>query len=427
MISWLALSELTKSNQKESAVRLSPDHAMTVLGLLVVTVLLALPAGAIGEDAPGEHPFEYVPTYFATQVENSTTSWGEVAYFVRWDNPDGVVGLGSARSANPTLEIGIKSGVQSSNRCHDNVGMSSYFPDLQSTTGVPAGVTVTVDITEDYGDWVIWIADMDVVVQHQQSNPGSEYSFRLDCEFGVRNAEHLANGWYDDTYVEAQVGHWNNTKHPIDTYSDATMRLVPREEGEELHPDGAADGRRVYTWILSPWVRDYSFESGYSSWSTPWGVSQWIYGQYNPIHGDGYMFFRPDNPGEVGRITQDFTVRTNGTRDSQWEVGTNTGLVSDILFRCPTWSDDWAGMPGSSCGVVIYVKALNGAKANQYVAFSRFVPADNQWYAFPYSWITTKLDSLSGSAGWGDATSLRITMDSKFPMDVDAVWVSSDV
>lgn len=114
-----------------------------------------------------------------------------------------------------------------------------------------------------------------------------------------------------------------------------------------------------------------------------------------------------------------FTVKTSSTLDSQFEQGGNTNWQFEGSFRCPTWSDEWAGTPNQPRKVSVYlVTAANLAYGSGWCVKNYTVTATWQWsFATDGSYPTPLSDSTIylwiGTNG--------------YPLDVDALWVGSGI
>lgn len=305
--------------------------------------------------------------------------------------------LAALQPPERTLELGFKDlgGTDGCNK-HDF-----------GSSGFSSGVEAEWDYTEDAEDAVVWISGMDELVQD------TLYTTWGRCHGSS------AGYWYNSPgpVLEAQLGEWNEIQEPATTYSEATMRYMPGETAYRAFPDASefrsTDSFNTLSHVA--WNRNSNFEEDDNF--------DW-YGQDADIRrictgsNEGECFARIlPRPGGTGTwLKEPFSVQTWRWRNDEpfhrMVSGDGNALQLQGLFRCRE--------PASigSCTPKLWIKTVSGpADAKSY---SATIPADDRWHA-----ILLDQDEWSGLPSVRDF-SLEVNTHGE-SLDVDALWVSSDL
>jgi hypothetical protein len=372
----------------------------TYVTAAIAFLLLTLPtsAGAI-DSSQGDagRPSRWVPNDTISQTANDEP-WGNVAYWMRWTGPASMDALPDG--GDGTYELGWKT--TGFDNCDDD-------GDTFGRAGFPLAVDVQADWTEDNDDAVVWVTDLDILKEDQRDNPDRRYSAWWECQ---------SDDFFSSSipYMESQRGDWDVIADPITSISYATLRQVPPEQGDKGIPD-QFQAENVQTNMTLPWTDEWNFETGRASWVEPHGdvFSERICGDAG--QGSCYFFWRPDVQGsDSGWIKQDFQVETTSNKSGVWsrfELGNKTGFQFEGMFRCPSWSPGWKGVSGN-CLVDVWLKTASG----EWEGKAWEVPADDQWY---YA-----ISDTYGSQN-SDVDINQWINNRGFPLDMDAIWVSSDL
>lgn len=374
-----------------------------VTGALLLA-LLQLPIAVPRADAipDGSHistrPTLWAPNYAESQM--GYKAWGNVAYFFTWhsdQSPQGLKSYGPEWGFElPSLEIGWKrtgwAGCRTTNS-------------LNGSSGFPSDVYRGVDYTEDSGDAVLFVGDMQKMKLDQISNPGRIYSAWWGC--GGGNFVPTSR-----PYFNVSIG---NQNRPAASYTHATLNYVPGESGHHGFPStNPAPGMTATTQMLTPWTRGGNFERGVSNWAAHGTTADQICGTAD----QGYCFVRAygNNTGVAWLYTADFTWNRTAQEGQAWRylpIGSNTGLQYEGAFRCRS------AFNSSPCYVDIWLKGRNGLSwdASRDAVVKR-IPNDDKWY-FVLN------DALGGAGGQTEVFDLWINTRGRV-LDVDAQWVSSD-
>lgn len=369
------------------------------------SLLVPQPADALGPGTPFyQHPSRWVPSF--VYAEMGYESYGNVQYLFQWDlerSPSSVQAWENpGASGGLSLEIGYKN--TGGDNCHQLPG------GLNGSAGIPAGVYIGPDFTEERTDAVLFVSDMEVVAADQRANPTKMYGAWWDCD-GSFNP----NG---GPVYNLQLG---DGSRPLVSDSVAQLNYVPAEHGSRGFPGvNPTPGAHASTWMFGPWTMDWNFEDGSEywkhgddNWSTFNANKQRNCNQYGPVDGVCYDFVWPAASGAQALFYQRGSVFNSVAPEGQpvsvLSIGTNTGFQYEGLFRCP---------PGHNvgvCGIDVWLKGSNRGwnAATDKTVYN--IPADNQWYSvlrdsFPVGGSTVNFDLYIGSYA---------------KIDVDAQWVSS--
>lgn len=370
---------------------------------LTILLPLASPVDAVPE-FDRERPTKWAPTSITTVMTNDPQV-AEVNYWFKWEGP----GSWSSSFWNEdvsVLEFGWKdTGNDGCDRTQAGLGQAGW----------PNGTDVRVDWTEDLDDAIVWINNVNPLKFEILFEPGNEYAVWWGCIF-------------DNDFISASNPNFQVAQNvcaplicgPSNTFSSNVMNYVPSEQGWKGLPINGNDLRQIQTNMDAPWLGNGNFETGLLGPWSPYDSSATVFtGSNSPHQGDSFVYVQPtfSGQGNVAHswIYQSFKVGNSGTRDPQFELGANTGLQYEGVFRCPTWADDWAGQPGQQCRVTVYMKTK----------------AETTWYS--KTWLIDPtwtwqfaLDANSPSMTSDDDVDIWIDTHG-FPLDIDAQWVSSDI
>jgi hypothetical protein len=190
--------------------------------LFLVLTLFALPptplAGAISGTDYQLRPSRWTPTGATLQVAEDAT-WGDFAYYINWGGPASSFSLDEPRNDHGTFEFGMK---KTSRVCHE--------PQLGTfgKSGFPMEVEAQVDYTEDPGDALLWVSDLDRLAVDIRGDKSKIYSAWWGC-----TSEHDFNQSLgpEGPYLQNEIGHWIGVNEPIGTIGDAQLRVIPAEQG----------------------------------------------------------------------------------------------------------------------------------------------------------------------------------------------------
>lgn len=389
--------------------RRSAVLTVLVLGLLSAQFVRVPNASAIGGGDWYKRPSRWAPTQVFSQMAQNAP-WGNVAYWMNWGGPASTFSLDEPRNDKGTFELGWK-----------NTGRATCDQAVDGTfgkAGFPPEVNVQVDGYEDFADAVLWVADLDILGADQRANPTKMYSAWWRCQ---------ENGAFNSNFpvFQVEIGHWVFPEDPVSTFADAVLHYIPQEQGWHGLPV-PGETRIIETQMFAPWTRDapltrdWNFETTDEYWYTLGAVKSRFCGPTPPDQGSCYEFLRPTLPGaSVSWLGQTFQVESyykpvGPDPWSQFELGNNTGFQVDIAFRCPTWSPAWAGKPTTTCRVAVWLKTAIG----NWEGHLATIPADGKWYAL--------IDD--GYGAQPSDNDLNIYINSYgYPIDIDSVWVSSDL
>lgn len=385
--------------------------AVVILACLMAQIMAAPPSAAIQDTDRHHRPSRWSPTAVYTQMANNQP-WGDVAYWMSWAGPASSSSLGPPRNDKGTFEIGYKS---VGRKCDQEI------PGTFVKAGFVPEIEAIVDYTEEDGDAILWIADMDVLQDEVSAYPTRVFFASWDC-IGTQPFSTLTTS--EGPYFQSQIGHWIIPKDPISTFSDASLNLVPAENGAKSLP--TTSQKEVRSALVSPWTNDWNFEGGGAGWIPSLST---IYNVCNnsslPAEQGGcYEWVIPQIQGSiVSTMYQNFKVNsthevsTNGTTygpAQRFQTGNRTGFQLESSFRCPTWAPAWSFRPAlTDCSAAVYLTTGVGAWQGK----SFLIPADGAWHSFT---------TVFGTQPSDDDVSILIDTFG-FPMDVDTVWVSGGI
>lgn len=394
-------------------------YAGVLLLLAALTAYLALasarPVAAISTaDGQAERPTTWVPTDVYSQIYNNAPGAG-FSLYMGWKGPESTRNLGGTAPSQGTFEIGWKD-VAATDSCGD-LNRARY-------AGFPAGMDVRWDYTEDGEDMVLWMADLHLLAADQKQDLNKLYNASGTCG---SDQGYFTGSSTQRPYFQVQLGHWTNeVKDPISTFSDASLNLVPAEQGNKafVKQPGFEDDTVYTTQILNAWNRDNSFEGDDPAWQAQQGSKTRICQNTSApaLAGNCYVYMHPQTLGTTRTtwLNQSFQVATKTDSGGDgyatpYQMGNNTGLQLEGGFRCPVNSPRDSRQNTAYCLVTTWLKS---DAASSWQTRDLYVPNDGRWYFGMWDDFAAQ----ASSAG------LQVWIDTHgYPMDVDNVWVSSGI
>lgn len=368
----------------------------------------AAPAAAIdNEDGSHQRPTLWAPSDI--QAEMGYEEWGNVAIYFSWNLSQSPRSLNNYIAGGPaeSFELGWKKTGWAACRTNHAINNSAGFPN---------GVYRGVDFTEDPGDAVAFIADMDKVAWDYRANPVLlKYAISWTC--------HSNAGFAPDesTYFHTQQG---STDRPLTSASIGQLDYI----NEEVH---TASGFRGFpatnpgdpllaaSRMRSPWLRSSSFETGFDTWATQnaggaglapvkaviWcGAARSGKCYARMTGGPGWLFQHSDN--------QNYSF-DEGFPGWGYGLGPKGGFQYEGLFRCPTSNVD-------KCVVDIWLRPLTVNWNGNIHRNSIVIPNDGGWYY----WIS---DTLGGEDPEVANQRFGLWINNRGrTLDVDDQWVTSN-
>lgn len=370
-----------------------------VVGVGITPASAADPYGAGEKRIPG-----WSPRHIYTIMSN--TSPADVQYHFRFT--PGAAAMASPAFYDPlyervsTLEFGYK------DTGHQNCRNPRSFGQI----GIPSAVRPQVDYSEDSTDAVLWLTTLPALRNDQLANPTKDYVAFWKCD---ADADFRSNPAGEIGPFEAQLGYSQYyPQEPAFTFAARTTHLVPREQAHKGIPS-VGDGRAIHLAFDTPWPRDWDFEANRTTnWTPAYSTLTNFCCNYDAPQGGGYLYVAPLASGQSQSFAgQGFRIRGSSGETGQLMLGNNTGVQSDVNFRCPIWSPAISGKLGTSCSVTVYVKTSANA---DYRSVSYMVPADGKWYYGDKEIVPSQTSD----------DDLTVWIDTRgYHMDVDGVWLSS--
>lgn len=390
-------------SRSRRALRLFLVLSSLVSGMFFVQPQAAI---AIGEGDPYyNRPSLWAPAFI--YAEMGYENYGNVYYQFQWDlerNPSSLVAWDNPNASEArSLEIGYKP--TGGDNCRKLGG------GLNGSGGFPAGVYIGPDFTEDPTDAVLFVGDMGVMAADQRANRAKLYGAWWSC-----------NGPFNPGQNPSYNVQMGKGTRPLNSDSKAQMNYVPAEQGGRGFPSvNPSPGAHTSTWMYAPWTVDWNFENGSQPWKNgddDWGTLNATKtrncNQFGPVDGVCYDFIQPAGAGQAWLYQAPLvanSVAPEGQAAVRLDIGANTGLQYEGLFRCPS------GHNIGVCGIDIWVKGQSRGWNEATDKRTYNISADDRWYYvlrdnFPAGGATTAVDL-------GIGTFAKI--------DVDSQWVSGDI
>jgi hypothetical protein len=410
------VAETSRQTVRRRRVRRRVHYVVALAAMLLV---LQPAAGGALPNQYRQVPSLWAPTDTVTLLDNGA-AWGDVNYWWKWRGPSSTLSEIYNSGYRGVLELGWKSTGKSGCRQRDGA---------LGRGGFPADMNIQNDHFEDPDDAVIWMADLDLLRADNRLNPNKEYSAWWNC--GLWNgADDYFRGDTDRPYLESSNARWNTVESPNTTLTAGVLHNVPAEQGYRGVPPSTNRGQAVQTNSHLPWDANlignppipghpnWNFEnSDTSMWTTTNATKTRYVG--NAQEGGAYLYLQPSLSTQ-GILNQNFKVNNYSIRDGQswqqFELGSATGYQFSGHFRCPTWSPAYFNKNTNYCHITVSIKTARDTWTNKSFAFD--IPNDGNWHFWlSNAWLAQLSD---------DDINLRIN-NNGYPIDLDAIWVSSGI
>lgn len=185
----------------------------------------------------------------------------------------------------------------------------------------------------------------------------------------------------------------------------------------DIHLLRADTSAGTQTNTLAPWEGQWNFDAvDTSQWTTLGARKSRLDYAGGANQGPAYMYVEPTHPDQSWLIHSPFKIPTTTTSQGQVQqvfLGNNTGYQFEIAMRCPTWAPAYYGKNTSYCLLDVWLETK----------------ADPDGQAWRYTIAADGLWRFSNFDGWSaqvsdDDIELRFNTLG-YPMDLDAIWVSS--